>query len=117
MTYSVTSNGAGCVFGIFEADKSSGEWKYTKLDGGQFESNGNKCFVINDSAIADTKKYPSAKAVKNYVDSKLVPIELDVGGEHADNEYYNANTVDAVLIEVVGMVEAFEERISALENK
>ena len=117
LTYSVTSNGAGCVFGIFEADKSSGEWEYTKLDGGSFESNGNKCFVINDSVIADTKKYPSAKAVKNYVDSKLVPIELDVGGKHADNEYYNANTVDAVLMEVVGMVEAFEERISALENK
>jgi hypothetical protein len=68
--------------------------------------------------------YPSTQAVVDYINSKLVPIDIDVGSEHEVNEYYNANAVDAVLIEIVGIVEemmatleGYEERISALESK
>ena len=124
LTFSGVGNAASSTYGIFEGNKTDGAWKYTKIDGGSFENNSNKCFVINDTVIADTKKYPSAKAVKEYVDNKIVPIDIDVGSEHAENEFYNANAVDQVLIEVVGMMEGmtemlegYEERIAALENK
>ena len=115
--YAVIGNGASNTYGVFEGVKTDGAWKYTKIDGGQFQNVNNKAIAINDTTTADNIKYPSAKAVKEYVDSKIVPIDIDVSSEHADNEFYNANAVDAVLIEVVGLLEGFEERLAALENK
>ena len=90
--------------------------EYISRNVGIPEHDGNKRNNLAPESVNNTY-YPSTLAVVDYINSKLVPIELDVGSEHADNEYYNANAVDAVLIEVVGLLEGFEERISALENK
>ena len=98
---------------------------------GIVESDENKVSSLNNPNAISVFKYPSTRAVVDYVESKIKPISIDVGSEHADNEYYNANAVDAVLIEVVGLIEEFsgyiEEfalgldalsaRVEALENK
>lgn len=108
--------------GVSYLDPDSGEYiaKYVGVP----ENDGNRRNDLNIPANVSNVYYPSTQAVVDYINSKLVPIELDVGGEHADNEYYNANTVDQVLMEVVVLVEGMtemleghEERISALESK
>ena len=78
-----------------------------------FEYSNNR---INNFEKASYSNYPSAKAVVDYINSKLVPIDLDVGGAHTDNEYYNANVVDAVLVEVVGLVEGMSEQMETMAS-
>lgn len=110
-------------------DPDSGEYipKYAGIP----EIDSNKRNNLSDSKNLNNTYYPSTQAVVDYFNSKLVPIEIDVGSEHADNEYYNATTVDQVLIEVVGLMEEMMEyietfaigldelnaRVEALENK
>jgi hypothetical protein len=124
LTYSVIGNGASATYGITESTKADGAWTHKRIEGGAFESSSNRVMAITDANTVDHTKYPTTKAVKEYIASQLVPIDIDVGSEHAVNEYYNANAVDAVLIEIVGIVEetmatleGYEERISALESK
>lgn len=115
--------------GVSHLDPDYGEYvpKYVGVP----EHDGNKRNNLVDPNFINSTCYPTTQAVVEYINSKLVPIEIDVGSEHADNEYYNANTVDQVLIEVVGMMEAFQEyietfalglddltaRVEALESK
>ena len=131
LTYSVIGNAASATYGITESTKTDGAWTHKRIDGGSFESSSNRVMTITDANTVDHTKYPSTKAVKEYIASQLVPIDIDVGSEHADNEFYNANAVDQVLIEVVGLMEEMmghietfalglddlTARVEALENK
>lgn len=120
MTYSMIGNAANVAYGTIESSKADGVWTHKKIDGGVIENTSNRVTAINDTNTVDNTKYPTAKAVKEYVEStvKVIPTDnFDVEETWAENEVYNANSVNYVLTEVVRMVDAFEERISALENK
>ena len=82
---------------------------------GEIESTFYKVNNMYDETYINSAYYPSTLGVKSYVkkqfEEKLVPIDIDVGDEHAENEYYNANAVDAVLIEVVGIIEEMSSYI------
>lgn len=144
---------------ITQADPEIYEWIYIGLDATYFScstkgttyfDSDNECWIVDPYGEIETKHskisnvrdeyinneyYPSTLGLKTYVEKqfkeKLVPIEIDVGSEHADNEYYNATAVDQVLIEVVGLMEEMMEyletfargldelnaRVEALESK
>ena len=97
--YAVIGNAASNTYGVFEGVKTDGAWKYTKIDGGQFQNTGNKAIAINDTTAADNVKYPSVKAVKTYVDEKTTPkvfekIATYTVAPDADGNLPNKFTID-----------------------
>ena len=127
MTYSMMGNAANVAYGTIESSKTDGVWTHKKIDGGVIENTSNRVTAINDTNTVDNTKYPTAKAVKEYVEStvKVLGVEdFDTENTYAENEVYNANVVNAVLTEVVALVEdmstmvdAQNEAIAALEAK
>ena len=112
--YNATTAMTGTVnVGVIKGTKADdGTWSYDMRSGGGAPLTVKD--IVSTMTDADSMIYTKAtspQAVIDYINTKLVPIEIDVGGEHADNEYYNANTVDAVLVEVVGLVEEMSGHI------
>lgn len=90
----------------------------------QLESNTNR---VNDFKKARYDNYPSTKAVVNYVAEQLanvggssVELVTEFGGidtTYEENQVYNANAIHQIFTQIAEVFEAYEERISALEEQ